>query len=68
MYVVDRTGERKYEVTGKVGFVFFGKFIRDCLDGTETAIGQEHSFEAMRATLVAQAQAEDISVRHGHPR
>lgn len=58
VYLVDRTGEHRYEVTGKVGFVFFGKFIRDCLDGTETAISQEHTFEAMRATLAAQAEAE----------
>jgi predicted dehydrogenase len=61
VYVADRTGERKHEVTGKVGFVFFGKFIRDCLDGTETAISQEHTFEAMRATLAAQAQAEVVT-------
>ncbi|HUW69157.1 MAG TPA: Gfo/Idh/MocA family oxidoreductase [bacterium] len=58
VYVVDKVGEHKYEVTGKVGFVFFGKFIRDCFDGTETAISQEHTFEAMRATLMAQAAAD----------
>jgi len=60
VYVVDGKGERKYEVTGKVGFVFFGTFIRDCLDGTEIAITQEHTFEAMRAALEAQAEAEII--------
>lgn len=61
VYVADRTGEHKHEVSGKVGFVFFGKFIRDCLDGTETAISQEHTFEAMRATLLAQAQGEVVT-------
>jgi hypothetical protein len=61
VYVADRSGETKYEVTGKVGFVFFGLFIRDCLDGTETAITQEHTFEAMRAALTAQAQAEIVA-------
>jgi len=60
VYVVDGSGEHRYEVAGKVGFVFFGQFIRDCLDGTETAIGQEHTFEAMRAALTAQAGAEII--------
>lgn len=60
VYVVDKHGEHLHEVAGKVGFVFFGQFIRDCLDGTETAIGQEHTFEAMRAALQAQAQAEII--------
>ncbi len=57
VYLVDKRGEHKYELSGKVGYVFFGRFIRDCLDGTETAIGQEHSFEAMRATIEAQAKA-----------
>lgn len=57
VYLVDKRGERRHEVAGKVGYVFFGRFIRDCLDGTETAIGQEHSFEAMRATIEAQEKA-----------
>jgi len=61
VYVVDKAGEHKYEVTGKVGFVFFGRFIRDCLDGTETALSQEHAFEAMRAALEAQERAEDVT-------
>jgi len=62
VYVVDKTGEHKHELTGKVGFVFFGAFIRDCLDGTENAITQAHTFEAMRATIDAQARAENVTL------
>jgi predicted dehydrogenase len=58
VFVVDRRGERKYKVNGKIGFPFFGKFIRDCLDSTETAIAQAHIFEAMRVTITAQTEAE----------
>lgn len=62
VFVVDGRGERKYQVNGKIGFPFFGKFIRDCLDGTETAINQTHIFEAMGAAITAQAEAELIEI------
>lgn len=58
---VDKNGEHREHVTGKTGFVFFGQLIRDCLDRTETAIGQDHVFEAMRVTVEAQEKAEVIS-------
>lgn len=54
---VDSRGEHKEQVTGKVGFVFFGRFIRDCLERTEAAMTQEHVFEAMRVTIEAQEKA-----------
>ena len=58
--IVNQKEERKYQVTGKVGFVFFGAFIRDCLNRTEKAITQQHTFETMRITLEAQKKAESI--------
>lgn len=58
---VDKNGEHRECVTGKTGFVFFGKLIRDCLDRTEDAITQNHVFEAMRVTIEAQENAEIIS-------
>lgn len=58
---VDSSGEHREHVTGKVGFVFFGQLIRDCLDRTEHAITQEHVLEAMRVTIEAQACAEHIN-------
>lgn len=57
---VDGQGEHREQVTGKMGFVFFGRLIRDCLDRTETAITQDHVFEAMSVTIQAQEQAEVI--------
>ena len=57
MIWVDSRGEHKEQVTGKVGFVFFGRFIRDCLERTEAAMTQEHVFEAMRVTIEAQEKA-----------
>ncbi len=58
---VDSQGEHKEQVTGKTGFVFFGRFIRDCMDRTELAMTQEHVFEAMRVTIEAQEQAQVIN-------
>lgn len=58
---VDSQGEHKEQVTGKMGFVFFGRFIRDCLNRTENAMDQEHVFEAMRVAIEAQEQAEIIT-------
>jgi hypothetical protein len=55
--VVDEKGENHYRVHGKVGFPFFGRMIRDCLDGTETAIGQEHTFRAIELAIEAETKA-----------
>lgn len=55
--VVDEKGENHYRVHGKVGFPFFGKMIRDCLDRTETAIGQEHTFRAIELAIEAETKA-----------
>ena len=57
---VDKDKEHREHVTGKTGFVFFGKLIRDCLDRTENAIEQAHVFEAMRVTIEAQETAEVV--------
>ena len=53
----DSTGEHRMDVYGKVGFPFFGQMIRDCLDGTETAMTQAHIFESMRLALEASSTA-----------
>lgn len=56
--LVDAHGEHKECVTGQMNFVFFGKFILDCLRRSEKAITQAQSFEAMRIAIKAQALAE----------
>ena len=58
VYIVTSSGEEHHCVTGKVGFPFFGKFILDCLDGTELAMTQQHCFMAAEICLQAQAQAD----------
>lgn len=57
VYLVDHRGEHHHAVHGQVGFPFFGQLIRDCLDRTETAMSQAHTFLAIELALEAQRQA-----------
>lgn len=60
VYLVDKDGEHKLEATGKMGFVFFGDFILDCMNRTEVAMTQEHVLLAMALALEAESQARII--------
>jgi predicted dehydrogenase len=62
LFLVDGKGEQHLELSGKVGFPFFGELILDCLNRTEKAMTQEHAFKAAELCLVAQAQAQRIDV------
>jgi predicted dehydrogenase len=55
--VVDEKGEEHHKVNGKIGFPFFGRLIRDCLDRTETAIDQEHTFRSIELAIEAEEKA-----------
>lgn len=57
VYLVDHQGEHHFEVQGKAGFPYFGRLIRDCLDRTDSAMPQQHTFLAIELALRAQAQA-----------
>jgi predicted dehydrogenase len=57
VYLVDGKGEHHFTVRGQVGFPYFGRLIRDCLDRTESAMAQRHTFLAIDLALQAQAQA-----------
>lgn len=57
VYLVNHKGEFHFNVHGKVGFPFFGQFILDCINRTENAMTQEHTFLAMELALIAQKQA-----------
>ncbi|PMC37305.1 oxidoreductase [Bacillus sp. UMB0899] len=57
LYLVNQHGEQHYELSGKVGFPFFGEFILDCLNGTENAMTQEHAFKAAELCIDAQQKA-----------
>lgn len=57
VYVVDHEGERHERVHGQMGYPYFGRLIMDCLQRTETAMTQRHTFLAIELALKAQGQA-----------
>lgn len=61
VYIVDDKGERHLNVTGQVGFRFFGELILDCLNRTEKAMTQAHAFKAAELCLRAQLAARKIA-------
>lgn len=61
VYIVDEKGEQHLNVTGKVGFRFFGQLILDCLNRTENAMTQAHTFKAAELCLRAQLAARKIA-------
>ncbi len=63
VYLVDHKGEHHFAVHGQVGFPYFGQLIRDCLDRTETAMPQRHTFLAIELALKAQAQAMVVGAK-----
>lgn len=60
LYLVNGEGEKHFQLTGKVGYPFFGAFILDCLNGTENAMTQEHAFTAAALCVEAQEKAMKI--------
>ena len=61
LYIVDGRGERHIRTSGTVGFPYFGQLILDCLERTEYAMTQEHTFKAAELCLVAQRDAQRIA-------
>jgi predicted dehydrogenase len=61
LFLVNGETEQHFALSGKVGFPFFGRLILDCLNGTETAMTQEHAFKAAELCLEAQAAAQRIA-------
>ena len=57
LYLVNKDGEKHYELSGKVGFPFFGELILDCINRTENAMTQAHAFKAAELCLIAQEKA-----------
>jgi predicted dehydrogenase len=60
VYLVNDQGEQHLAVSGKVGYPFFGQLILDCLNRTENAMTQEHTFKAAELCLLAQKMAVTI--------
>lgn len=63
IYLVDERGEHHVPVDGKVGYRFFGELILDCLNRTERAMTQAHTFTAAELCLRAQAAAHRLPAR-----
>lgn len=61
LYLVNGEGEQHLELSGRVGYPFFGQLILDCLNRTENAMTQAHAFKAAELCLEAQALAERIA-------
>jgi predicted dehydrogenase len=58
--IVDAKGSRHLNVSGTVGFPFFGELVLDCLHRTEKAMTQAHAFKAAELCLRAQAAARRL--------
>jgi len=61
VYLVDQQREQHFDVAGQVGYPFFGELIRDCLNRTELAMAQAHTFKAAELAMQAQAAAKRIA-------
>lgn len=60
VFLVNKDGEQHFEVSGKVGFPYFGELILDCINRTENAMTQEHAFKAAELCVKAQMMAQNI--------
>lgn len=58
VFLVNKEGEQHFEVTGKVGYPYFGQLILDCINRTENAMTQEHAFKAAELCVKAEMQAK----------
>lgn len=57
--LVNESGQHRYDARGMTGFPYFARLIRDCLNGTEQAMTQEHALKAAELSLIAQASANN---------
>ncbi|MCG3149306.1 MAG: hypothetical protein PCFJNLEI_02766 [Verrucomicrobiae bacterium] len=60
LYLVNGEVEKRFSLAGQVGFPFFGQLILDCLNRTENAMTQAHTFKAAELCLLAQQQARRL--------
>lgn len=60
VFLVNGKQETHFDVTGKVGYPFFGQLILDCINRTENAMTQEHAFKAAELCVKAQMQAVKV--------
>lgn len=58
LFLVNGDDEQEIECHGRTGFPFFGQLILDCLNRTENAMTQQHTFKAAQLSMAAQAMAD----------
>lgn len=61
VYLVTGSTEQHIPVHGKVGFPYFGELILDCLNNTDFAMPQDHTFKAAELCMRAQAEATRVT-------
>ena len=61
VYLVNHEGEQHIEVSGRVGYPYFGKLILDVLNRTNEAMDQGHTFKAAELCIRAEMEAERVS-------
>ncbi len=61
VFLVNGEKEAYIPAAGRTGFPFFGAFLLDCLNGTETSMTQRHVFKAAELCLEAQRVAVHIT-------
>lgn len=60
IFLVNGETETEIDCEGRVGFPFFGRLIRDCLERSESAMTQEHAFKAAELSMIAQKRADSL--------
>jgi predicted dehydrogenase len=61
LYLANKQGETYYNLTGKVGYPYFGQLILDCINRTENAMTQDHCFKAAELCVRAEMKAVKIA-------
>ena len=58
LFMANQKGEYYFDVAGTTGCPYFGQLILDCLNRTQNAMTQEHTFKAAELCVKAQMIAE----------
>lgn len=59
--LVNHEGEKRFNVTGKAGYPFFGELILDIMNRTENAMTQAHVLKAAELCVIAETNAKVLS-------
>lgn len=59
IYLCDHKGEHKIPCLDRIGYPFYGQFILDCLQRTESSMSQNYVFKAAELSMLAQKWADD---------